>query len=88
MCGRYSSRLPPEYFRSVFRTVGAVPDFEANYNVVPTQDARRLDLLRWGDEKDPKGGRTPINARAETAATSGVFRSALAALPGVGGRVL
>jgi hypothetical protein len=35
MCGRYSSRLPPEYIRGVFRTVGGVP----NYNLSPSQDA-------------------------------------------------
>jgi putative SOS response-associated peptidase YedK len=43
---------------------------------------RHLDLLRWGlipdFTKDPKGGRKPINARAETTATSGMFRDAFA----------
>jgi putative SOS response-associated peptidase YedK len=91
MCGRYSSRLPPEYIRGVFRTVGGVPNFAPNYNLSPSQDAmvvrrhpetgeRHLNVLRWGlipyYEKDPKGGRKPINARAETVATSGLFRAA------------
>jgi hypothetical protein len=39
MCGRYSSRLPPEYIRGVFRTVGGVPNFALNYNLSPSQDA-------------------------------------------------
>jgi putative SOS response-associated peptidase YedK len=43
---------------------------------------RRLNVLRWGlipyYEKDPKGGRKPINARAETVATSGMFKAAFA----------
>jgi len=93
MCGRYASRLPPEYIRGVFRTVGGVPNFAANYNVAPSQDAmvvrrhpetgeRHQNLLRWGlipyYEKDPKGGRRPINARAETVTTSGLFRAAFA----------
>jgi putative SOS response-associated peptidase YedK len=91
MCGRYASRLPPEYIRGVFRTVGDVPNFAANYNLSPSQDGmvvrrhpetgeRRLDVLKWGlipyHEKDPKGGRKPPIARAETVATSGLFRDA------------
>ena len=42
-----------------------------------------MDLLRWGLvpswTKDIKAARKPINARSETAATSGMFKSALAA---------
>jgi putative SOS response-associated peptidase YedK len=41
-----------------------------------------LDLLRWGLvphwARDPKATRQPINARAETLATSPMFRDALA----------
>jgi putative SOS response-associated peptidase YedK len=59
MSGRYSSRLPPEYVRGVFRTVGGVSNFAPNYNPSPSQDAmvvrrhpqtgeRRLDVLKWG----------------------------------------
>ena len=41
---------------------------------------RSLDLLKWGLipywNKDPKGGRKPINAKAETVATLPTFREA------------
>ena len=62
-------------------------------NLAPTQPAmvirrhpeggeRRLDVLRWGlvphFTKDLKACKRPINARSETAGTSGMFRGALA----------
>jgi putative SOS response-associated peptidase YedK len=44
---------------------------------------RSLDLLKWGLipywNKDPKGGRKPINAKAETVATLPTFREAFSA---------
>jgi putative SOS response-associated peptidase YedK len=94
MCGRYASFLPAEATARLFRALGPLPNVAANWNVAPTQDAmavrrhpdsgeRRLDLLRWGlvphFTKDLKAARRPINARAETVATSGMFRGALAA---------
>jgi putative SOS response-associated peptidase YedK len=94
MCGRFASSLPPEAVRRLFRTVGPAPNIAPNWNVAPTQDAmvirrhpesgeRRLDLLRWGliphFTTDLKAARKPINARAETAASTGLFRGALAA---------
>jgi putative SOS response-associated peptidase YedK len=48
----------------------------------PETGERYLDVLQWGlipyYEKDPKGGRKPINARAESVATSGIFKAAFA----------
>jgi hypothetical protein len=48
----------------------------------PETGERRLDLLRWEPvphfTKDLKDARRPINARAETVVTSGMFRGALA----------
>jgi putative SOS response-associated peptidase YedK len=48
----------------------------------PETRQRHLDLLRWGLvphwARDPKTTRQPINARAETLATSPMFRDALA----------
>jgi putative SOS response-associated peptidase YedK len=94
MCGRYASFLPAEATARLFRVLGPLPNAAANWNVAPTQDAmavrrhpdsgeRRLDLLRWGlvphFTKDLKAARRPINARAETVASSGMFRAALAA---------
>jgi putative SOS response-associated peptidase YedK len=93
MCGRFASSLPPEAIRRLFRTVGPAPNIAPNWNVAPTQNAmvvrrhpdsgeRRLDLLRWGliphFTTDLKAARKPINARAETAASTAMFRGALA----------
>jgi putative SOS response-associated peptidase YedK len=93
MCGRYASHLPPEEIARLFSTVGELPNIGPNWNLAPTDPAmvirrhpasgeRRLDLLRWGlvphFTKDLKAAKRPIDARAETAATSGMFRDALA----------
>ncbi len=93
MCGRFASSLPPELLRAVFRTLGDLANQAPSWNVAPTQAAlvvrrhpgtgeRRLDALTWGlipsFTDDPKGGRKPINARAETIASSGMFRGAFA----------
>ena len=63
------------------------------YNAAPSQELlvirenqktgeRSLDLLKWGLAPhwcdDPKGGRKPINAKAETVATLPMFRDACA----------
>lgn len=49
----------------------------------PVTGERRLDLLQWGLlpnwTKDPTKAQRPINARAETIATSGLFRGAFKA---------
>ena len=94
MCGRFASTLPPDWTREIFQTIGSVPNHAANWNVAPTQSAlivrrhresgeRRLDTLTWGliasFNKDAKGGRKPINARAEPIASSGMFRFAFQA---------
>jgi putative SOS response-associated peptidase YedK len=93
MCGRYASFLPAEALQALFQTVNATPNWEPTWNMAPTRNApvvrlhpetraRHLDLLRWGLvphwAKDPKSVRQPINARAETLATSPMFRDALA----------
>ncbi|MBB2201977.1 SOS response-associated peptidase [Gluconacetobacter tumulisoli] len=89
MCGRFANDLPKELMQQVFRTTGPAPDWLASWNIAPRQPApvvrrhpatgeRRLDLLMWGLvpnwAKDME--RQPINARAETVATSGMFRAA------------
>jgi putative SOS response-associated peptidase YedK len=94
MCGRYASFLPAEATARLFGAIGPLPNAAPSWNVAPTQNAmavrrhpdsgeRRLDLLSWGlvphFTKDLKSARRPINARAETVATSGMFRGALAA---------
>lgn len=92
MCGRFASCLPPDAVRALFRTTGAVPNLPPSWNVAPTHPAmvvrlhpetndRLVDLLQWGlvphFTKDLKAARKPINARSETAASSGMFRGAL-----------
>jgi putative SOS response-associated peptidase YedK len=93
MCGRFASTLPPEFVARLFGTTNPLPNTAATWNLAPSQNAmvvrrhpgsgeRHCDLLRWGliphFTKDPKGGRKPINARAETVANSGKFRDAFA----------
>ena len=93
MCGRFASQLPPELLRRAFAAVGAIPNSPPSWNVAPTQAAlvlrrhpetgeRRLDALHWGlvphFTKELKACKRPINARSESVASSGMFRSALA----------
>ena len=93
MCGRYASFTPADRLHRLFRTVNPTPNLAPTWNMALTRDApvvrlhpethqRHLDLLRWGLvphwARDPKATRQPINARAETLATSPMFRDALA----------
>ena len=94
MCGRFVSSSPPDELARYFdvdATAEQVLDQEPNYNTAPTNDvfvvyedgsSRRLDSFRWGLiprwAKDPSIGNRMINARAETVATKGAFKSALA----------
>ena len=93
MCGRYASTISVDQIRALFRTSNPPVNLAPSWNVAPTQPAmvvrrhpdsgeRHLDLLRWGLvphlTKDLKAARKPINARSETAASSGMFRAALA----------
>jgi putative SOS response-associated peptidase YedK len=93
MCGRYASFVAADRLHRLFRTVNPTPNLQPTWNMAPTRDApvvrlhpetrhRHLDLLRWGLvphwARDPKATRQPINARAETLATSPMFRDALA----------
>jgi len=94
MCGRYASILPAEAVARLFHTVNPLPNVAPSWNVAPTQSAmvvrrhpetgeRHLDLLQWGLlpnwSKEPERAQRPINARAETVATSGLFRGAFKA---------
>ncbi len=93
MCGRYASVISAEQIRELFRTTNPTVNHPPSWNVAPSQAAmvvrrhpesgeRRLDLLRWGlvphFTNDLKAARKPINARSETAASSGMFRDSLA----------
>lgn len=91
MCGRYASFLPPDLIARLFGTRNALPNLKPTWNMAPTMDApivrrhpdsgeRHLDALTWGFvpsfTKILKEARRPVNARAETVATSGMFRNA------------
>jgi putative SOS response-associated peptidase YedK len=93
MCGRYASFLPPDLIARLFGTKNALPNLRPTWNMAPTMDApvvrrhpdtgeRHLDLLSWGFvaafTKSLKEARRPVNARAETVASSGMFRNAFA----------
>jgi putative SOS response-associated peptidase YedK len=95
MCGRYASFLPPELIGRQFGTTNSLPNLKPTWNMAPTMSApvvrrhpesgeRHLDLLTWGlvpsFTKDLKAAMKPINARAETVASSGMFKAALAKL--------
>jgi putative SOS response-associated peptidase YedK len=91
MCGRFAAQLPAELIARLFETVGGASNLGPNWNVAPTQPAlvvrrhpasgeRRLDALNWGlvphFTRALKTARRPVNARAETVATSGMFAGA------------
>lgn len=94
MCGRYVVATPPDELQRLFGTANPLPNTAPTWNMAPTRlapivrlhpetGARHLDLLRWGllphwVRGDPKKVRQPINARAETVATSPMFRDAFA----------
>ncbi len=91
MCGRFATDIPLHLIRDWYHAVGPLPNDAPSYNVAPTQSVpvvrrhpetgeRRIDLLRWGliPHWSKDKGRQPINARAETVGSSGMFRAALA----------
>jgi putative SOS response-associated peptidase YedK len=94
MCGRYVLNLTPEEIERRFGITEFVqlrlPPVMPRFNVAPTsvmpvvvehREGRTLAPLKWGFWPDRMApGRTPppINARAETVATNGLFKRALA----------
>jgi putative SOS response-associated peptidase YedK len=92
MCGRYAAYLPPDAMADFAGAVaggGASP--VPSWNVAPSQigmvlrvhpetGRRHIDGLQWGllphYVRDLATARRPINARAETVATTGMFRDA------------
>ncbi|MCA8934093.1 MAG: SOS response-associated peptidase [Rhodospirillaceae bacterium] len=91
MCGRYVITSALEAIREAFGVPDPDFDWQANYNVAPSQmvpvvrldpsGARQLTRLRWGlvphwAREIPSGGNGFINARSETAAEKPSFRDA------------
>ena len=89
MCGRYSLIADLGELARRFEFDGDWDNFEAKYNVAPTQDVltvvggetRRAGFMRWGLiphwARDPRIAARMINARAETVAEKPAFRDAL-----------
>ena len=92
MCGRYRLSRRKQLVEEYFDSVSDEPDWEARYNIAPTQPVqvirqnptqafRELSLMRWGLipswAKDASGAASMINARSETASTKPAFADAL-----------
>jgi putative SOS response-associated peptidase YedK len=90
MCGRFTLATSSDEIARIF-DVSDVPQFDARYNVAPTQNIpvcrevapdrkRRVDELRWGLvpfwADDLKIGNRMINARSETASSKPAYRAA------------
>lgn len=89
MCGRYALTVQAKILEEQFRAICQV-ELGPRYNVAPSQPVaivrdmpteREINLVRWGLvpswAKDIKVGYRMINARSETAASSGAFKRAL-----------
>ncbi|AWB86630.1 SOS response-associated peptidase [Mycetocola zhujimingii] len=93
MCGRFAmNKDTDDLIREFMTTTGRpAPEWRPSWNVAPTDSVpvvrersgeRELDLVRWGivSPSSPTfgGGKPIINARIETVATNGLFKSAFA----------
>ncbi|MBT8495252.1 MAG: SOS response-associated peptidase, partial [Deltaproteobacteria bacterium] len=90
MCGRYSL-VSADSVLDQLELAGALPDWQAAYNMAPGQDVPcvierpdsgpQVAMLRWGLvphwARDPKVGYKMINARRETVAEKPAFRDSL-----------
>ena len=92
MCGRYRLSRRAEILASYFYAEYEGMDWEARYNIAPTQTVpvirqdprepvRRASLMRWGLvpywARDSSVGYKMINARSETATEKPAFRESL-----------
>jgi putative SOS response-associated peptidase YedK len=88
MCGRFEIHSPIDIIAEIFGVADWDIEFPPCYNIAPSQDVllvindgkRRLIKSRWGFvpslSRELNTGYRMINARAETAASSGAFKSA------------
>ncbi len=88
MCGRFTQQRPTSEIARIFEAEDLVDDPGGRFNVAPTDEAavvvqrddqRAVVAYRWGLQPawaDPKRASKAFNARAETLATSGLFRDA------------
>jgi putative SOS response-associated peptidase YedK len=89
MCGRFTQQRPTSEIARIFDAEDLADDPGGHFNVAPTdevavvvekEDRRAVVRYRWGLipawSDDPKVASRTFNARAETLATSGMFRDA------------
>lgn len=88
MCGRFAQQRPTSELAQIFEAEDLAKDPGGRFNVAPTdeaavvvqrEDRRAVVRYRWGLQPawaDPKQASKAFNARAETLATSGLFRDA------------
>jgi putative SOS response-associated peptidase YedK len=88
MCGRFTQQRPTSELAAIFDADDLADDPGGRFNVAPTDEAavvverderRAIVAYRWGLRPawaDPKQASRAFNARAETLATSGLFRDA------------
>jgi putative SOS response-associated peptidase YedK len=86
MCGRFTQQRPTSEIARIFGAEDLANDPGAHFNVAPTdeaavvvarEDRRAVVRYRWGlvpSWADPGRAAKAFNARAETLATSGLFR--------------
>lgn len=88
MCGRFALYSATDQLAEYFRVPGKPGQVLPRYNIAPSQPiiniqerfsraARALESYTWGFVPSwaKEKGRAPINARAETVATSGLWRT-------------
>jgi putative SOS response-associated peptidase YedK len=88
VCGRFTQQRPTSEIARIFDAEDLAEDPGGRYNVAPTdpaavvvqrEDRRAIVTYRWGLQPawaPPRQGSKAFNARAETLATSGLFRDA------------
>lgn len=89
MCGRFTQQRPTSELARIFDAEDLAEDAGGRFNVAPTDEAavvvakderRAVVRYRWGLvpawSDDPRVASRTFNARAETLATSGMFREA------------
>lgn len=88
MCGRFTQQRPTSEIAQIFEADDLVDAPGGRFNVAPTdeaavvvqrEDRRAVTAYRWGLQPawaDPGRASKAFNARAETLATSGLFRDA------------
>lgn len=89
MCGRFTQQRPTSELARIFEAEDLVDAPGGRFNIAPTDEAavvvakegrRAIVPYRWGLipawSDDPKIASRTFNARAETVATSGMFRDA------------